>query len=87
MADGDELSAALELADEARRSLRALAPNHELLRFDVDCISDNPELHTEFRDRFWNQDRPWRSEPGSRVNTYCYGCYLIAVNQAIEALK
>lgn len=79
----DELTDAFNMADEECRKLRALAPDNELLKYDVDCLSDHPELHTEFRDRFWDKPESWKGKPGYPVNTYCCAQYVAALRAAI----
>lgn len=81
-----ELESALKLAWQAGDLLKLLNPKHNLLRYHVDCISDDSDLHDDFFKHFWDKETSWKHEPGSRVNTYCFARYFLAMNRAIEEM-
>ena len=81
----DELSSAIEMAYEYAERLRALLPDHELLKY-VDKTED-PGLDTEFEKRFWNKPFSPDEEPGYLVYTTIWAGYLVALKKAVEELS
>jgi hypothetical protein len=81
----DELSSAIELAIDYARQLRAIQPDHELLKYFSE--DESPQLDDEFEKRFW--DRPFspEGEPGYRVNTTVWAGYVVALKKTVEELK
>lgn len=81
----DELSSAIDLAYEYGQRLRAVEPNHDLLKYLYE--GDNPELDDEFEKRFWDKSFPMEGEPGYRVYTTLWANYVVAMKSALEQLS
>jgi hypothetical protein len=79
----DELLPAIELAFNYAYQLKAVCPDHELLRFVLEDM--NPELDRQFSDRFWNKSFPAESAPGHLVSATIWANYVVALKRALES--
>lgn len=84
MDNSDELSSAIELAYDYGQRLRAVAPNHDLLKYLY--VGDNPELDDEFERRFWDKPFFMEGEPGYRVYATLWANYVVVMKNALEHL-
>jgi hypothetical protein len=73
----DELSPAIELAIDYGRQLRAIQPDHELLKYLA--VGKDPKLDAEFEERFWNKPFPMEDRPGHLVNATIWANYAVAL--------
>ena len=80
----DELSPAIEMALDYAEQLRAIQPDHELLKY-LDTGKD-PALNDEFEKRFWNKPFSPKDQPGHLVNATIWACYLVALKKEVERL-
>lgn len=78
----DELMPAMELAFDYGRQLRAVEPNHELLKYIDENTS--PALDREFTTRFWNKPFSMEGQPGHLVNATIWANYAAALKQAAD---
>jgi len=84
---GRECESAEKLVYEAAEKLRAIKPNHELLKYlfvpEGEEISDETEkaIREEMKHRFWNRDEPWENKPKAMVTAVVMGNYYLALER------